>query len=301
MDLVQSLDHPNIAKFVGAWLASSKSARNIPIKISGQEPSIEKVYFVQEHLAGGTLTSILSQQMLRQGQQLYSDLQATGWCLGIAQALEYLHDRPNPILHRDLNCNNVLLDGKNLHYASTKLVDFGLHKVIQKKDLAKINPDKAPDTENSYPTQEEDDDDATLSKTLSKRDLDLITMTGCTGCYMYMAPEVILCQQYDEKCDIYSFACIMFELFARRLRIFDVHHTLTEERIERHAFKLASGYRPEFPSKFRDDIKDIVSECWHQDPQMRPNAGSIGAKLRIIHNELLMKQEQQAQRKCFMF
>lgn len=34
----------------------------------------------------------------------------------------------------------------------------------------------------------------------------------CTGTYVYMAPEVIRCEPYNEKCDVYSFGVILNEL-----------------------------------------------------------------------------------------
>jgi serine/threonine-protein kinase TNNI3K len=33
-----------------------------------------------------------------------------------------------------------------------------------------------------------------------------------TGTYVYMAPEVIRCEPYNEKCDVYSFGVILNEL-----------------------------------------------------------------------------------------
>ncbi|ONI33114.1 hypothetical protein PRUPE_1G406200 [Prunus persica] len=37
-------------------------------------------------------------------------------------------------------------------------------------------------------------------------------LTGETGTYVYMAPEVIQCEPYNEKCDVYSFGIILNEL-----------------------------------------------------------------------------------------
>uniref|UniRef100_A0ACD5XSK7 Uncharacterized protein n=1 Tax=Avena sativa TaxID=4498 RepID=A0ACD5XSK7_AVESA len=37
-------------------------------------------------------------------------------------------------------------------------------------------------------------------------------LTGETGTYVYMAPEVIRCEPYTEKCDVYSFGVILNEL-----------------------------------------------------------------------------------------
>lgn len=33
-----------------------------------------------------------------------------------------------------------------------------------------------------------------------------------SGTYVYMAPEVIRCEPYNEKCDVYSFGVILNEL-----------------------------------------------------------------------------------------
>lgn len=33
-----------------------------------------------------------------------------------------------------------------------------------------------------------------------------------SGTYVYMAPEVIKCEPYNEKCDVYSFGIILNEL-----------------------------------------------------------------------------------------
>jgi serine/threonine protein kinase len=38
-------------------------------------------------------------------------------------------------------------------------------------------------------------------------------MTGETGAYKYMAPEVFKHEFYGLKCDVYSFAMVMYELF----------------------------------------------------------------------------------------
>ena len=39
-------------------------------------------------------------------------------------------------------------------------------------------------------------------------------LTGKTGSFMYMAPEVYLGQQYNEKADVFSFGCLLHEVFA---------------------------------------------------------------------------------------
>jgi len=38
-------------------------------------------------------------------------------------------------------------------------------------------------------------------------------MTGETGAYKYMAPEVFRHEFYGLKCDVFSFGMVMYELF----------------------------------------------------------------------------------------
>lgn len=42
--------------------------------------------------------------------------------------------------------------------------------------------------------------------------VNLFIFSHFSGTYVYMAPEVIRCEPYDEKCDVYSFGVILNEL-----------------------------------------------------------------------------------------
>ena len=42
--------------------------------------------------------------------------------------------------------------------------------------------------------------------------------TAETGTYRYMAPEVIRHQQYDHKCDVYSYGVLLWEVLHRQVR-----------------------------------------------------------------------------------
>ncbi|KAL2911286.1 hypothetical protein HK105_209243 [Polyrhizophydium stewartii] len=49
----------------------------------------------------------------------------TGFLLGIARGMQYLHERPQPIVHGDLKANNVLIDKDG----EVCITDFGLQRV----------------------------------------------------------------------------------------------------------------------------------------------------------------------------
>lgn len=88
---------------------------------------------------GGSLANKVFHEMTQSmGQHAYSDAEAVGWALDIAQALSYLHSGRagcgSITLHRDVKLENVLLaapPGKSKGRLVAKLADFGLLRVSQ--------------------------------------------------------------------------------------------------------------------------------------------------------------------------
>ncbi|CAE7245896.1 STY13 [Symbiodinium pilosum] len=100
------------------------------------------------------------------------------WCSAVARALAFLHHREEPLIHRDLKPLNLLLN----KHLEVKVADMGISKV-----MAATNGNAA-----SY------------------------TMTGGVGSWLYMAPEVVRHEQYNEKVDIYAFGLIMYFMSSGR-------------------------------------------------------------------------------------
>ncbi|RVW29181.1 Integrin-linked protein kinase 1 [Vitis vinifera] len=90
---------------------------------------------------------------------------AITFAMDIARGMAYLHNEPNVIIHRDLKPRNVLLVNTGADHL--KVGDFGLSKLIK--------------VQNSH---------------------DVYKMTGETGSYRYMAPEVFKHRKYDKKVDM---------------------------------------------------------------------------------------------------
>ncbi|KAG6489961.1 hypothetical protein ZIOFF_051243 [Zingiber officinale] len=151
LELLQQIRHPNVVQFLGAVTQSS------PMMI------------VTEYLAKGDLCDFLKSK-----KSLSTSL-AVRHALDISRGLNYLHEhKPEPIIHRDLEPSNILIDDTG----HLKVADFGVSKLLR----------AATTVQDSTP------------------------LTCLDTAYRYMAPEVFLNQQYDTKVDVFSFSLILQEM-----------------------------------------------------------------------------------------
>jgi len=155
----------------------------------------------------------------------------------VARAMHHLHGLAPRIIHRDLKSLNLLIAAKFSpeHEAPcVKLCDFGSAHVSE------IESCKAGDKPNS--------------------------LTKNVGTPHWMAPEVAL-GKYDEKVDVYSFAMVMFELFALLLPFADL------DASEVHLAS-SQGLRPdldELDPETPSDLVDLMVKCWASAPADRPS------------------------------
>eukprot|EP00899_Mesostigma_viride_P012508 jgi/Mesvir1/21258/Mv21662-RA.1 len=100
-------------------------------------------------------------------------------------------------------------------------------------------------------------------------------LTGETGSYAYMAPEIFRHEQYGVKVDVFSWAIIFYELIAGR-RAYAGYY-LTAEEIG--AQQSLEGQRPALPSKWPTKIKQLLTSAWADDATLRPSASEIVQQL----------------------
>lgn len=128
----------------------------------------DDIYMITEYIEGGNLWKVVKSKTKN-----LSWITRLSYALDVAKAMAYLHAKR--IIHRDLKCENLLLDRNG----RVKVCDFGLCRTT-------------------------DSDDNNSKKYMTK-----------AGTEDWMAPEVILGNPYAFKADVFSFGVVLFELITR--------------------------------------------------------------------------------------
>ncbi|XXG40786.1 hypothetical protein AAC387_Pa01g1418 [Persea americana] len=112
-----------------------------------------------------------------------------------------------------------------------------------------------------------------------------VNLTGETGTYVYMAPEVIRCEPYSEKADVYSFSIILNELITGQFPYIEYDYGPTEIALEVGETRL----RPTLPEKCSqlEELTDLILQSWDENPQNRPSFATITCSLRDIREKIV--------------
>ncbi|KNA04268.1 hypothetical protein SOVF_201200 isoform B [Spinacia oleracea] len=103
--LLSTLNHDSIIRFYTSWIDTNNRTFN----------------FITELFTSGTL---------RQYREKYSrvNIQAIkSWSRQILQGLVYLHGHDPPVIHRDIKCDNIFVNG---HVGQVKIGDLGLAAIL---------------------------------------------------------------------------------------------------------------------------------------------------------------------------
>ncbi|KAG6790091.1 hypothetical protein POTOM_006237 [Populus tomentosa] len=197
---------------------------------------------VTELLLGGTLRKYL----LNMRPRCLEMRVAFGFALDIARAMECLHS--HGIIHRDLKPASRLLLTTSFPFLFTEnLILTADHKTVKLADFG-------------------------LAREESLTEM----MTAETGTYRWMAPELYSTvtlrhgekKHYNHKVDAYSFAIVLWEL---------IHNKLPFEGMSNLQAAYAAAFKNVRPSaeNLPEDLALIVTSCWKEDPNARPNFSQI--------------------------
>lgn len=161
----------------------------------------------------------------------------------LADALEYAHK--SHILHRDLKPSNILVVEEEANL-SAHLIDFGVAKLQEHLQTSTI-----------------------------------YNGTTLVGTPAYMSPDQALGRNFDERSDIYSLGCIMFETLTGE-QVFSAESPL--EIIALHAQKQPPSILEYFErTPATEALAEIVESCLEKDRDLRyRNVGELKQALLAV-------------------
>ncbi|KAL6905590.1 hypothetical protein ACP4OV_003191 [Aristida adscensionis] len=113
IQLMRTLRHKNIVKLFASWVDEEKGIVNI----------------ITEYFTSGSL------RQYRTKHRKVDVKAIRRWAIQILTGLEYLHSQKSPIIHRDLKCDNIFING---NHGKVKIGDFGLATSMQQQKTQSI-------------------------------------------------------------------------------------------------------------------------------------------------------------------
>ena len=172
----------------------------------------------------------------------------------IALGLEYMYNSYCKILHRDIKSSNILLD-ENLH---CKICDFGMSKCLNLDNNSENNS-------NNMSTNYQTNSQSTL---------------------FWMSPEYLCDGIINDKCDIYSFGILIWEIFMedtspyKNININD-YFLGNKEVVYNKRPIINDIYFQECPK-----IKELMELMWNKNYKERPDIVYILNCLEELNNKI---------------
>lgn len=110
VSLLRQVEHKNIIRFYDTWHVGDANGN-------------QTINFITEQMISGTLKEYLKKAKAIKLKVIRR------WCRNILEAIAYLHSRKPPIMHRDLKCDNIFING---HVGEVKIGDLGLSGVKER-------------------------------------------------------------------------------------------------------------------------------------------------------------------------
>jgi len=261
------LRHPNVLQLFGCSLTA------------------QAIWIVSELCSLGSLRQLLddNERTLSIGNRLNLALQ-------VAEGMTYLHNQDPPIIHRDLKSHNIFVHETFTESQTPEDPPKKRKRSWMKNGSSgKESKNDSNSSSTSAPTHTFGKPEKMVShSTLVAKIGDWgsaratlsgsRTMTHGVGTACWLAPEVIKHARSSKYSDVYGYGIVLWELATRE----EVYQGLETTQI---IAKVANeSLRPPVPQSCR--WKDIMVQCWEENPNDRLEFGEIVKDLNSLSSEL---------------
>lgn len=207
-----------------------------------------KPYIAMEYVEGETLR----QKIKNNGLQLKETLDIA---IQIANGLARAHELG--IIHRDLKPENLMLSRDGF----AKILDFGLAKLVAERERALVA----------------DSEQKTLIRGVE-------TESGMLmGTVNYMAPEQLLGQRVDRRCDVFSFGVVLTEMLTGTAPFVHDNRIDTMHAILHRDPRFTSDGRADLPF----EVQRILTKALAKTPKDRyQTITDLAAELKLLKRDL---------------
>ena len=207
-----------------------------------------KPYIAMEYVEGETLREKIKTKTLQLKDALDIAIQIAS---GLARAHEL------GIIHRDLKPENLMLSRDG--YA--KILDFGLAKLVAERDRALVA----------------DSEQKTLIRGVETESGTLL------GTVNYMAPEQLLGQRVDRRCDVFSFGVVLCEMLTGTAPFVHDNRIDTMHAILHRDPQFPGDGQPQLPF----ELQKILAKALAKTPRERyQTVDELAAELKQIKRDL---------------
>ncbi|GFU37972.1 hypothetical protein NPIL_364941 [Nephila pilipes] len=112
----------------------------------------------------------------------------------------------------------------------------------------------------------------------------------CIGTPYYLSPEICENKPYNNKSDIWSLGCVLYELTTLK-------HAFEAKNIKNLVFKIIKGSLPQIPDIYSSELKSLLAQIFVRNPHDRPSVNAILRKPIVLErickflNESKLKEE----------
>jgi hypothetical protein len=207
-----------------------------------------KPYIAMEYIEGETLRQKIKARNLQLKEAIDIAIQIAA---GLARAHEL------GIIHRDLKPENLMFSRDGF----AKILDFGLAKLVAERERALVA-----DSEQKTLIRGVETESGTLMGTVN-----------------YMAPEQLLGQRVDRRCDVFSFGVVLCEMLTGTAPFVHDNRIDTMHAILHRAPQFPGDGRPPLPF----EIQRILTKALAKTPKERyQTIDELAAELRQIKRDL---------------